>query len=219
MTILKELERCGLLDERDGVLVPHNWSQRQYKSDVSNERVKRHRQRQCNVTSTVTVTPPDTDTESEQKDGGQRGAPILSDDCFSIAREIGQVCGYAEPSDWPVGWSQAHHRVQAWLNEGWPKDAILAACKDAMARKTDGPPSTINYFDKPIARWLAKQAAPLPEIKIQPRGTVHVRPAESDSRGQFREALAELRQFNRGGAPEHGGSGETISLLRPAGRG
>lgn len=39
---------------------PHGWSKYQYKSDSSNERVKKHREK-CNVT----VTPPETETEAE----------------------------------------------------------------------------------------------------------------------------------------------------------
>lgn len=61
--LLVELERCGFLDrDDDGTLRPHDWDERQFQSDTSNERVKRHRQRKRNVT----VTPPETDTETEQ---------------------------------------------------------------------------------------------------------------------------------------------------------
>lgn len=64
--IIANLKNAGLLDLADGRYVPHNWGKRQFKSDTSNERVKRYRERKCNVTETVTVTPPDTDTETEQ---------------------------------------------------------------------------------------------------------------------------------------------------------
>lgn len=61
---LGALHKRGLLDLVDGVYTPHAWDKRQYKSDTSNERVKRYRQRKCNVT----VTPPDTDTDTEIKE-------------------------------------------------------------------------------------------------------------------------------------------------------
>lgn len=68
---LATLAAAGLIDNNDGVFAPHNWSGRQYKSDVSNERVKRFRERKCNVTPTVTVTPPETEqkqiTDTEQR--------------------------------------------------------------------------------------------------------------------------------------------------------
>ena len=37
---IRQLTDAGLIDEVDGQLVPHAWSERQFKSDVSNERVK-----------------------------------------------------------------------------------------------------------------------------------------------------------------------------------
>lgn len=65
--VLSSLEAAGLLATDETGIGPHNWSARQFKSDVSNERVKRHRERQRNVTPTVTVTPPDTETDTETK--------------------------------------------------------------------------------------------------------------------------------------------------------
>jgi len=67
--VLDALKAVELVDEIEGTLQPHNWNGRQYKSDVSNERVKRHRQRRRNadgnVTSTVTVTASETETDTE----------------------------------------------------------------------------------------------------------------------------------------------------------
>jgi hypothetical protein len=63
--LISSLTNAGLIDEIDDELAPHNWDKRQFKSDVSNERVKRHRERKCNVTDTVTVTPPDTESDTD----------------------------------------------------------------------------------------------------------------------------------------------------------
>lgn len=59
---VKSLVDCGLLDETEGGLVPHNWRGRQYKSDVSTERVKRFRnteetasEKNRNVSASVSV--------------------------------------------------------------------------------------------------------------------------------------------------------------------
>jgi hypothetical protein len=57
------LQAAGLLDVEGEYVVPHNWKGRQYKSDVSTERVQRFRKRSGNVSSAVSETPPDTDTE------------------------------------------------------------------------------------------------------------------------------------------------------------
>lgn len=68
---LAELKRAGLIDDDgDGGMAPHNWAARQFKSDKSADRVRRHRERTreaatCNVTSAVTETTPDTETDTE----------------------------------------------------------------------------------------------------------------------------------------------------------
>jgi hypothetical protein len=99
MEIISILAARGLLDRVEGgSFTPHNWSERQYKSDTSNERMKRlrERRRSGDVTSTVTgdvtstvtttspVTPPesdsDSDSDSEQKVGrGRRGSRLPAD--------------------------------------------------------------------------------------------------------------------------------------------
>lgn len=80
--VVRELVRRGLIDETQDGLVPHNWVEKQYKSDTSAERVKRHRERKrnaSNVTGNVTVTPPDTesDTDTEVE---ERANALLSPD-------------------------------------------------------------------------------------------------------------------------------------------
>ena len=67
------LHSAELIDVTDGVISPHNWAARQFKTDVSNERVKqfreRHRNEPCNVTRSLHATPPentDTDTYTEK---------------------------------------------------------------------------------------------------------------------------------------------------------
>jgi hypothetical protein len=54
---IEKLITAGLIDTGEGDSHPHNWSGRQYKSDVSTERVKRFRNGK--------VTPPDTDTDTD----------------------------------------------------------------------------------------------------------------------------------------------------------
>lgn len=77
------LADAGLVDEVDGKSTPHNWSGRQFKSDVSNDRVKRHRQRNRNGDVTADVTPPEqsrADTESEQnRDSAAGASPRVQD--------------------------------------------------------------------------------------------------------------------------------------------
>ncbi|WP_316232384.1 hypothetical protein, partial [Bradyrhizobium sp. SZCCHNR1051] len=63
--IIAELVQAELIDRmEDGRMQPHNWSSRQYKSDVSTERVKRFRNSKRNVSET----PPESESETEKKD-------------------------------------------------------------------------------------------------------------------------------------------------------
>lgn len=57
---LDDLIRASLIDVLDDGYEPHSWSERQYKSDTSTDRVRKHREKR-----NVSVTPPDTDTEIE----------------------------------------------------------------------------------------------------------------------------------------------------------
>lgn len=95
---LADLRKRGLIDAVSGTFQPHGWNSRQYVSDVSSERVKRHRERNGNATrnghvtadETANVTPRettlerpqrqrDTDTEAErhQKDAPAGALPPL----------------------------------------------------------------------------------------------------------------------------------------------
>lgn len=70
-TVVERLLNGGLIDRVNGGAngwhyAPHGWEKRQYKSDSSNERVKRYRQR----SKTVSETPPETDTETEKNKRG-----------------------------------------------------------------------------------------------------------------------------------------------------
>ena len=60
--LFRILVAAELLDELENGWKPHNWDTRQYKSDVSTERVKRFRKRR----EAVSETPPDTDSDTEQ---------------------------------------------------------------------------------------------------------------------------------------------------------
>ena len=75
--LLDTLVEAGLLDHNETGIKPHNWNGRQFKNDVSTDRVKRFRQRRETVSETASETPPDTDsdtdTDTEQK--GKKGVP------------------------------------------------------------------------------------------------------------------------------------------------
>lgn len=69
---IDELVKARLFEWKNGVAYPHNWEQRQFKSDVSTDRVKRFREKhgngERNVSETATVTHPEQNrTEQIQK--------------------------------------------------------------------------------------------------------------------------------------------------------
>lgn len=64
--MLNYLAEAGFIDEDATGLKPHNWDARQFKSDVSTERVKRHRNAKRNVSPPLQETPPETDTETDK---------------------------------------------------------------------------------------------------------------------------------------------------------
>jgi len=76
-SLVDKLLSCGLLDVTENGLMPHAWNERQFQSDSSTPRVKRHRERFGNVSPpkmyTVPVTPQiqiqsreETETEAEE---------------------------------------------------------------------------------------------------------------------------------------------------------
>lgn len=80
-TLLKHIEtiiRVGLLDRTTDGLKPHNWDERQFKSDSAKERTKewreRHKKRPRDVTSDDHVTSQDTESDTEQRNTQNRGS-------------------------------------------------------------------------------------------------------------------------------------------------
>jgi len=82
-----------------------------------------------------------------------------------IADEISVLCGI-DPGHPPPGWCGAALRVEAWLSQGWSRDAIVVGVNTTLAsRRNTEPPFTINYFEKAIRRVVADQNLPLQEQK------------------------------------------------------
>ena len=105
--LLDDLVEKGLLDvTSNDRYTPHNWASRQYKSDVSNDRVQRHRQRKRNVT----VTPPDPEQSSSEAvtalvEVNDEAALAVWDDYGRATRgkadPRNRWRGWCHPSKWP----------------------------------------------------------------------------------------------------------------------
>jgi hypothetical protein len=77
-TAFQELEKFGLLVTVDETFQIYNWGKRQYKSDASTDRVRRHRKQNRNVSET----PPETEQNrdrTEQKESKSRGSRFALD--------------------------------------------------------------------------------------------------------------------------------------------
>lgn len=129
--LLDALKAADLLDETGNGLTPHNWDGLQYKSDVSNERVKRHRQRQRNVTSAVTKpvtgngheTPSESeseaDTDSVPKEGtAASGEPDILKAAFDAGIKVLGKAGHSE--------QQARGLIGRWRKD-YGEGAVLEA--------------------------------------------------------------------------------------------
>ena len=92
---LSDLKAATLLDASKNGFTPHNWSERQYKSDVSTERSKQHRQRHRNVAATAAQQPsnaPATPSETEQSQIQTRPeTEIKSKPIASRAPDVGEL--------------------------------------------------------------------------------------------------------------------------------
>jgi hypothetical protein len=97
LTGLKGLLKAGLITPYGDGYRPHNWDKRQYKSDSSAERVRKHRdekKRYSNALDTET----DTETELEPKGSCASGdAPAFTVDDFVEAwNDTAKACGLSQ---------------------------------------------------------------------------------------------------------------------------
>lgn len=160
-----------------------------------------------------------------KEDGGgarANGDGLVSREAIDIANELAKIAGH-DVSFLPPAWCGAAMRVQSWISSDvrWTRDIILTAARAAMQRKTDGPPSTVNYFEKPIARLLAQQSAPVQTVEVRNGQASQHRQSTGwqQSRDRFREAHAALAasvDADASGADGEEGGEPTIQLIAPA---
>jgi len=214
---VEDLITAGLIDIMpDKSLEPHNWAKRQWKSDDSAERVKRHREKKkaetcgnerkpvaetaCNDSVTVTVTPPDTESDTE--------TDTVVDDARARTKVLPK--GYLEKLKAAAG-DALDDPMRAfgiedpsipimWLNEGcdFELDVLPAVRKVALARKGKNRVNTWNYFTQAVANAKAERERGLPpptSIEVMPRRTSqHPYYAEKERKDQeWRAALAQVQ--------------------------
>jgi hypothetical protein len=183
--IIAELVAAGLIDRDSNGFAPHNWSGRQYKSDSSAERVKRHRDKQRNVTVTVQNR---TESETEQKEdkiGEARAPSRLTEGSKTLASSLWKALGYPNALSIPPELAGADWRAIEWERAGWTADLIEAEAKRI------GPGKPLVYYEKVFATSFAKRQAPLPVVEVKEAETVTV------THGRTKEARQSLPEAAR----------------------
>jgi len=119
--LIETLVSRGLLETDGERLTPHNWNGRQYKSDVSTERVQRFRETKRNVSETPQIQSQIQNTESEEETEPEPCGAIAPVVCASFASsasaDVAAVFAY---------WQTAMNHPQAKLT---PKRRKLIAAR------------------------------------------------------------------------------------------
>jgi hypothetical protein len=158
---IAELVKAKLIDNQDGVFRPHNWDDRQFISDSSTERVKRHRDKKRNVSPTVTRNVSDTfhetapeqsraETDSEQS-RAEAGALVDEDLKRKVAALQAGITAHFASRQQTV---PSLNRCMLWLTQGYGQGTILGAIETVLKRGK--PVSTLEYFDGAIKDAHAK---------------------------------------------------------------
>lgn len=159
------------------------------------------------------------DQDSVGGDGGDaraRARPPFGPEASRLADDLATIAGH-DPACPPLSWMSDGPaiRAQTMLDAGWSPDMMRETAKAIMARKRDGPPKTLRYFEQPFARAhaLQSQHRPLPSVEINPRPqeAAHAPRGSTSgwqaSRDNWRRAADELRAAVGGqGGSDAGGS-------------
>lgn len=151
-TWIEALRVAGLMDEEAGVFTPHNWHARQFKSDVSTERVQRFRNKQRNVSKRFHETAPEAEAETDTEQSRADAPAAVDEDLKRKAQALGAgISAHFLSRQYPV---PDLARCEHWLREGFATGTVLAAIEVVLKRGK--PISTLEYFDGAIRDQHAK---------------------------------------------------------------
>lgn len=155
------------------------------KTNSANAR-SRHSERTANAERTHTQSP---SQSQEVVDGGDTREPLISSEAMEIADELAPIAGH-DPQFVPPSWCGAAGRVEMWIANGWRRPLILETARAVMAKKRDGPPGSVQYFEKAIAKAHAQTAKPLPKVNVIPGETIDVRAGQGPQANRSASAAA-----------------------------
>ena len=142
------LQSAGLIVAVDDAFMPNKWNARQYKSDVSTDRVKRFRERSKPVSETAPETPPDTETDTEYSVANATAPADLEKVMFDTGKEFLARHGVAVGKSGP-------------LLGKWKRDQGAGAVIEALAAaQREGAIDPISFIE---GRWRAAKRAPVSE--------------------------------------------------------
>jgi hypothetical protein len=201
--------------ESKGVVVEGRfakWEQRQpQREDSSAERVSRHRRRpdqdqggRNSAAATVPLgdsceaTPGEVDPKDPTGPKDQpsdESTPLVRPEARELADEIAVIAGH-DLRFVPPTWCGAAARIEMWLKQEWRPPLILESVRAQMARKRDGPPGSVRYFEKGIMSAHAQVGVPLPRIAIDERqgDVIHVVPRSRSAKQSGLAAIERLRE-------------------------
>ena len=175
-----ELIGLGLIDiATDKTLEPHNWKGRQFLSDTSNERVRKHRAKKAEASQkpecNVTVTPPDTDTDTDTEVNYQRSitTPREADAALPevsnlkiLSDRLMQVAAPCLASQAVAPGLVVMTVPMMWLDQGADLERDVIPAIQGIVAKGKRNISTWDYFTKPVAENKARRLKGLPHVEL-----------------------------------------------------
>ena len=112
---------------------------------------------------------------------------MISQEAMVLADEIAVIAGH-DLAFLPLKWVSdgPGYRVQMMLNAGWEPTMMREVARATMAKKRDGSPFTIRYFEKIFERAHAPRL-PLPAAKVvSSQETSHAQNSDPRPAGDWR---------------------------------
>lgn len=161
--LVTRLVAVGLVDNHNGIFAPHNWQGRQFKSDDSGPRVKKHREKLrnasrnggCNVTDIDQSNAPEAEEKKKEAEQSRADASApVDEDLKRRASALGAgISAHFVSRGQPI---PNLDRCLLWLTQGYASGTILGAVERVLKRGK--PVSTLDYFDGAIKDDHAKAA-------------------------------------------------------------
>jgi uncharacterized protein YdaU (DUF1376 family) len=158
--------------------------------------------------------PPSKASAPLSADAPERGKSLISQDAFAICDEVLKAMGKEAGDPTSIG---APMQIQAWLNGGWPREAILAGVEKAMTSRRGKAPETLRYFEKGIAQAYTDFTRQLPIVTTNETPETNHATPRADHKQRARNIIQAadrlvdtIRSFDDGAAqPERirGGTG------------